>query len=286
MDTSKIQNLMDAFEAAKVIDGNEEAWSARDLMVLFEYTDWRNFDRVVKKAIENANQTGVDPHTNFVEANKISILGFGTRSLKDYRLTRGAAYLVAMNADTSHEPVAFAKIYFTVQTRKAEVIQQAMLDMDERIGARCKLVDTEKDLSETLWERGVDGRGIGIIRSEGDKALFGGLDTRAMKAKLGLPLKGKPLADKLHTVAIKAKELTAAMTSHNADSKDLKGQVPLQHEHVANNKNIRGALEASGIKPEDLPPGEDTAKELRRISRQRRALFPPQETLGEGEGHD
>lgn len=222
MKTEEIIELFRQFESIANEYEGVECWSARELAKLLGYAQWRNFENIVNKAKAACEHAEQEVSYHFAEVGKMVSLGSGSeREVSDYMLTRYACYLVAQNGDPRKPQVAFAQNYFAVQTRRAELVQQRILDY-ERIQARTKLAETEKRLSGILYERGVDSKGFALIRSKGDKALFR-IDTALLKRKLGAP-ESRPLADFLPTISIKAKEFAAEMTSVNVQQKDLYGQ--------------------------------------------------------------
>lgn len=267
-----IDQLFVSFEDIKQSQDNIEYWSARSLQELLGYSKWESFERVIIRAQEGAKKSGYAIDDHFLKVGKMVELGSGSkREIIDYDLTRYACYLIAQNGDPSKSEIAFAQTYFAVQTRKQEIIEQRLLDI-ERVEAREKLSKTEKKLSGVLYERGVDSKGFAIIRAQGDQALFGGHSTCDMKHKLRVPDK-RPLADFLPTLTIKAKDFAAELTRHNVVDKNLKGQQPIAGEHIANNRAVRGILIDRGVKPESLPPDEDVKKVHRKLrSDDRKAL--------------
>lgn len=251
MKTEEIIELFRQFESIANEYEGVECWSARELAKLLGYAQWRNFENIVNKAKAACEHAEQEVSYHFAEVGKMVSLGSGSeREVSDYMLTRYACYLVAQNGDPRKPQVAFAHNYFAVQTRRAELVQQRILDY-ERIQARTKLAETEKRLSGILYERGVDSKGFALIRSKGDKALFR-IDTALLKRKLGAP-ESRPLADFLPTISIKAKEFAAEMTSVNVQQKDLYGQQEIGKEHVDNNAAVRDMLLQRGIVPEQLP---------------------------------
>ena len=248
-----------------------EYWYARELMALLDYTQWRNFENVVKKGMLSCKNNGIKVEDHFADVSKMVALGSAAnRKVEDYMLTRYACYLIAQNGDPRKEQIAFAQSYFAVQTRKQELIEER-ISYIERTEARGKLRESEKRLSQNIYERGVDDAGFGRIRSKGDQALFGGFTTKQMKERLGVQDK-RPLADFLPTLTIAAKNLATEMTNYNVEEKDLQGEKAITVEHVENNTSVRDMLGQRGIKPENLPASEDIKKLERRVKREEKKL--------------
>jgi DNA-damage-inducible protein D len=264
MKKEHIKELFEKFENACYIYKGVECWSARELQEILGYAKWENFSKVIDKAKTACEASGIEVSNHFPDVRKMVPLGSGSsREIIDVALTRYASYLVAQNGDAAKSEIAFAQTYFAVQTRKQEIIEQRILDV-ARLTARKKLSNSEKKLSGIIYERGVDDRGFAIIRSQGDKALFGGFGTSDMKHKLKIP-DSRPLADFLPTLTIKAKDFATELTSHNVVEKDLKGENAISKEHIDNNLAVRKMLHERGVKPEALPPSEDIGKLKRKI---------------------
>jgi DNA-damage-inducible protein D len=259
-----IKNLNKTFEEAAYEQDSIEYWLARELQELLGYSDWRNFLNAVDRAKQSCETTGQQVIDHFVDVNKMVKLGSGSeRQIDDIMLTRYACYLIAQNGDPKKEQIAFAQSYFALQTRKQELIEERIL-LNERLKAREKLIATETELSKNIYERGVDNKGFANIRSKGDWALFGGYNTSKMKRKLRIS-ESRPLADFLPTITIKAKDLATEITNFNVKKNGLKGETSIANEHVKNNRDVRGLLGKSGIKPEELLPEEDIKKLERRV---------------------
>jgi DNA-damage-inducible protein D len=264
MDRITISKLNKSFEESAYEQDGVEYWLARELQELLGYSDWRNFLNAVDKAKESCKTTGEAVLDHFVDVTKMVKIGSGAeRKQDDIMLTRYACYLIAQNGDPKKEQIAFAQSYFAIQTRKQELLEER-IRLNERLQAREKLAATETELSKNIYERGLDNKGFANIRSKGDWALFGGLTTSNMKKKLGIP-ENRPLADFLPTITITAKQLATEITNFNVKQHDLKGEARITDEHVKNNKDVRGLLGKSGIKPEQLPAEEDIKKLERRV---------------------
>jgi len=230
---------------------------------LLDYSELRNFTKVINKAKTACETAGHSISDHFVSVNKKVQIGSGTeREIEDIMLTRFACYLIAQNGDPKKEAIAFAQNYFAVQTRKFEIVDQRIKDW-ERLQARQKLTLSEKELSELIFERTGNDRNFGVIRSKGDQALFG-FTTGQMKNKLGVKA-NRPLADFLPVITIKAKDFATEITIFNVKDKDIKTGQQISWEHIRNNKGVRKLLLERGIKPEELPPEEDVKKLERRV---------------------
>lgn len=263
-------------EIIQELDG-VEFWYARELQKLLGYEQWRNFELIIHKAQISCESAGINASDHFAEVSKLVPIGSGAeRAVKDYMLTRYACYLIAQNGDPKKEEIAFAQSYFAVQTRKQELIEERITYF-ERSEARGRLRESEKRLSQNIYERGVDDAGFGRIRSKGDAALFGGNTTQQMKERLGVK-SNRPLADFLPTLTIAAKNLATEMTNYNVEQKDLQGESAITVEHVQNNSSVRSMLGERGIKPEKLPPAEDMKKLERRAKAAEKRLQENQES--------
>lgn len=266
-----IHKLHKSFEDCAHQRDGVEFWRARELQVLLGYTQWRNFEAVIERAKIACATAGQAIDHHFADVSKMIDLPKGARrEVGDLALTRYACYLIAQNGDPRKSEIAFAMSYFAVQTRKQELIEARLAEW-ERVQAREKLTASQKELSGVLYERGIDSQGFGRILSKGDAALFGGLSTQDMKDRLEVP-DGRPLADFLPTITIKAKDFANEITNTQVKQQDLQGEASIANEHVKNNRDVRQLLTDREIVPERLPAAEDVRKVERRLKSEARKL--------------
>ncbi len=279
MKPAVIQSLTASFEGhAQQTDTGVEYWLARDLQHLLGYTEWRNFQTVVAKARVACETSGHAVSDHFVDVNKTIEMPKGaTKEVPDQILTRYACYLIAQNGDPKKDEIAFAQTYFAIQTRRAELIEQRLLEV-ERVAARKKLTASEKELSTVIFEQTGGNEDFASIRSKGDSALFG-RSTRAMKARWKVPA-ARALADFAPTIVLKAKDFATEITIHNAREHEMQTEGAIAAEHVTNNDAVRQTLLSRGIRPEELPAGEDVRRVERRLSSAEKASLDDPEGLG------
>ena len=265
METELVQTLTTTFEAhAQQTEGGVEYWLARDIQFLLGYAKWDNFLNVVSKAKTACEGSGHQVRDHFADVGKtIQMPKSAEKEIPDLMLTRYACYLIAQNGDPKKQEIAFAQTYFAVQTRRAELIEQRLLEA-ERVSARHKLSSTEKELSQVIYEQTGGDNDFALIRSKGDQALFG-KSTQAMKAQWKVP-DNRPLADFAPTIILKAKDFAAEITIFNARQHAMKNESAISSEHITNNQAVRKTLLERGIRPESLPAVEDVKKVERRLA--------------------
>lgn len=266
-----IKSLTQDFESYvhKTKDGIE-FWLARDLQHLLGYTKWDNFLKVILKAKTTCELSNSKISNHFAGVGKtIKMPKTAKKIVPDMMLTRYACYLIAQNGNSSKKEIAFAQTYFALQTRKFEIIEKRIQAL-ERLNARQKLSEIEKQLSKIIFQQTKSDKNFGLIRSKGDKALFNHT-TQEMKNHLGVP-KGRALADFQPTIILKAKDFATEITIFNTNQKGLKTEQCISDEHIESNKSVRETLLKREIYPERLPAEEDIKKVERKLKSENKKI--------------
>lgn len=246
-----------SFEDIKMIDDTWfEFWSARDLMNILWYIEWRKFEWVIEKAKESCKNSLQEVENHFVPSAKmVKIWSWSQRSLGDYFLTRYACYLIAQNGDARKAEIATAQTYFATQTRKQEVYEER-IEEDKRLEARAKLKISESKIEKTVYERGIKlPIEFATFKNKKIETLYA-LSIKALKARRWIPEK-RALADFDSEVELKAKDFIYAMTDHNIKKKNILWKQLLENELISNAKETRKTLLARWIIPEELKAQED-----------------------------
>ncbi len=248
---------MNELDVIKKTNNDFEYWSARELMKVLGYVEWRKFEMVIEKAKQSCAQSDHDVMGHFVGTDKMVDLGLGSkRKTKDYMLTRYACYLIAQNGDSRKTEIAKAQTYFAVQTRKQEIVEEKEKTI-KRIEAREKLKETERKIESTVYKRGIkQSRDFAEFKDKHIRGLYGGIGIRTLKNKRKIP-KDRALADFDSFLELKAKDFALAMTDHNIKEKNLVGKPKLNQEVYENSVATRRTLLKRGILPEELKPEKD-----------------------------
>ena len=243
------------FESIKHIDQNgNEYWYAREFSKVLEYRDWRNFQKVVDKAIISAKNSVSDNGDWVVEVNKPIKTGKGKEELiKDYKLSRYICYLIVQNADSSKEVVALGQTYFAVQTRKQELLEEYNLlpEDDKRLKSRKEIRTGNRTLSITAINAGV--KNLDKFHNAGYKGLYNGetADDIAKRKKLRYR---EEILDNMGSDELAANLFRISQINQKLIRDNIKGEKDSNSAHYEVGKKVRKAIaDIGGIMPEDMP---------------------------------
>ncbi|MDD2247677.1 MAG: DNA damage-inducible protein D [Syntrophomonas sp.] len=253
------------FEQIKRINEQEsEYWSARDLMKILGYLNYRNFLPVIKKAIRACENSDISASDHFAQVRNMIETGKGAkRSVNDYYLSRYACYLVVQNADSEKEMVALGQTYFAVQTRKQEIFEQAS-ENEKRVILWQEMRIHNKHLSATAQEAGVEtSLDFAIFQNHGYKGLYGGLDAQGIKKRKGLS-KSQDILDHMGSTELAANLFRATQTDEKIKREKIQGKFQANKAHFEVGHKVRRTIqELGGTMPEELPTA-DSIKKLER----------------------
>ena len=257
-----------------------EYWSARSLQPCLGYSQWRRFENAIQKAVESCKQSGNDPSHHFAGAGKQINFGKGaTQTVEDYQLSRFACYLIAQNGDSRKPEIANAQKYFAIQTRRQELTDVAIADL-ERLELRKQASQDFKALSGAARDAGVQNRMFGIFHDAGYKGLYGGLGSDAIKARKGIDPR-EQLMDRMDRTELAANQFRMTQTREKLKRENIKNQRDAIIAHETVGKEVRAAIsKIGGTPPENIPPAEHIKKVENRLKKTTPKLFLDEKDAG------
>lgn len=257
------------FESIRhVNEYGEEFWFARELQVALEYKEWRNFKKVLDKAIISCDNSENNSPDHFVEVNKMVNVGSGAeREIDDYELSRYASYLIVQNGDSRKKVIALGQTYFAVKTRQQELIENYdNLDEDlKRLAIRSEMKEHNKSLAEAAQLAGVkDPQDYAIFQNKGYQGLYGGLGRKEIHARKGLK-KNQDILDHMGSTELAANLFRATQTDEKLRREKITGKEAANRTHYEVGKKVRQTIkELGGTMPEDLPTPQKSIKQIER----------------------
>lgn len=256
------------FELIKhVNEYGQEFWYARDLQIALEYTEWRNFSKVIDKAMLACANSGNDVELDFVEVNKIVEAGATTKSIEDYELSRYACYLIVQNGDPRKKVIALGQTYFAVKTRQMELIDnfESLEEDQKRLAIRNEMVEHNKSLAEAAQMAGVvDSKDYAIFQNKGYQGLYGGLGVKEIHARKKLK-KSQKILDHMGSTELAANLFRATQTDEKLRREHIVGKEAANRTHYEVGAKVRQTIaELGGTMPEDLPTPEKSIKQIER----------------------
>jgi len=257
------------FESLKHVDASGmEYWLARELQPALEYDEWRNFKRVIDKAIIAANQSKTPVQDHFVDVNNLVTTGLGVeREIEDYELSRYACYLIVQNGDATKPVIANGQTYFAIQTRRAELADDSqfrqLTEDQKRLFLRSEVREHNRQLVETAQRAGVESPlDFAIFQDHGYRGLYGGLGARQIHQRKALE-KSEAILDHMGSTELAANLFRATQTEEKMRREGVVGKPAANDTHFDVGKRVREAIaDIGGTMPEDLPKPDRSVKEL------------------------
>ncbi len=254
------------FERIKQVrDDGSEFWSARDLAVVLEYTQWRNFNNVIHRAMIACENSGHSVIDDFAEVSKIVKAGATSKPMKDYDLSRYACYLIVQNGDPRKEVIALGQTYFAIQTYRQEVADHFNeLDEDRRrLVVRGDIKQWNQLLAETAHDAGViTNEEFAIFQNAGYIGLYGGLDVEDIHKKKNLEV-GQKILDYMGSTELIANLFRISQTEEKLRKDNVKGADAATSVHFNVGHEVRTAIKKiGGTMPEDLPTPNKSIQQI------------------------
>ena len=254
------------FEDIKQVraDGSE-FWSARELAIALDYTQWRNFSKVIGRAIIACENSGHSVSNDFAEVSIIVEAGATSKPKKDYELSRYACYLIVQNGDPRKEVIALGQTYFAIQTYRQEVADHFnQLDEDKRrLVVRGDIKQWNQLLAETAHDAGViTNEEFAIFQNAGYMGLYGGLDVEDIHTRKELEI-GQKILDYMGSTELIANLFRISQTEEKLRRDHVQGAAAATSVHYNVGREVRSAIKKiGGTMPEDLPKPEKSIQQI------------------------
>lgn len=271
-DIEKISEAL--FEDIKHLDeqGNEY-WTARELMPVLEYTQWRRFNETIEKAKKACASIDNAVSDHFADVGKMVALGSGAeRKIEDFHLSRYACYLIAMNGDPRKRAVALAQTYFAVKTRQQELVENydSLSEDQKRLAIRHEMREHNKALAAAARDAGVVSRmDYAIFQNAGYKGLYGGLGAKDIHKRKGLK-KSQQILDHMGSTELAANLFRATQTEEKLRRDEVQGKENANATHYGVGKKVRQTIaDLGGTMPEHLPTPDKSIRQIERAQEKR-----------------
>lgn len=262
------------FERIKHInDYGQEYWLAREMQHALEYSDYRNFQQIIFKAMEACKGVGAEVEDHFGETTEMVTIGSGAkRALQSYQLSRYACYLIVMNGDPHKEVIAVGQTYFAVKTRQQELIEtyDQLTEDQKRLAIHSEMAAHNKSLAEAAQMAGVvTSLDYAIFQNRGYQGLYGGLGAKEIHARKGLK-KNQHILDHMGSTELAANLFRATQTDEKLRREQIKGKEQANQTHYDVGRKVRQTIqELGGTMPEDLPTPEKSIKKIQQEQEKR-----------------
>lgn len=257
------------FEDIKHINEyGQEFWYARELQAVLEYTEWRNFYKIIDKAKNACEYSRNEVSDHFVDVNKMVEIGSGAeREIQDIILSRYACYLIVMNGDPRKEVIALGQTYFAVKTRQQELIEDydQLSEEQKRLAIRNEMIEHNKSLAEAARMAGItEQRDYAKFQNMGYKGLYGGLGAKEIHERKGLK-KSQKILDYMGSTELAANLFRATQTEEKLRRENIQGIPEANKTHYEIGKKVRQTIkELGGTMPEDLPTPNKSISQIER----------------------
>lgn len=245
----------------------QEFWYARDLQIALEYTEWRNFCKVIEKAKEACRGSNNAVSDHFVDVNKIVNAGATSKDIGDIQLSRYACYLIVQNGDPRKKVIALGQTYFAAKTRQQELIEnyENLSEDQKRIAIRQEMKEHNKMLVAAAKDAGVETTlDYAIFQNYGYMGLYGGLKASDIKERKGLK-KSQDILDYMGYEELAANLFRATQTEAKLRRENIQGKQEANKTHFEVGKKVRDTIkDLGGTMPEDLPTPEKSIQQLER----------------------